>query len=843
MRSSGKSFEPVNGEVINTEEKALWQVDVALPVPIRKTFSYLIPEGWDSKGIQEGRRVLVPFGSRIMFGVTWSEPTHFKDVEQKQKYRRLIHYEAELQILSPEIKKLVQWMQNYYQAPLGELLKMALPPGVLEHRDPVFELSPKGRTHMEAGAAQPGTSFTGPDAELSFLAGGPLTRKEWSRVAGHSITMKSITRWESLGLVRPIFPGKAAPSTPRVPVVEVTQLGQSLALEEVRKRLRKDEILSFLKARVGPVRVSVVKELFPTAFPYLKKLEKAGLIVFSEMEEHHFENHEDSAYGARPELNEEQASALQTLNQEIKEKAFSPYLLFGVTGSGKTEVYLRAVEYSLEMGKQALFLVPEIALTPMMRARITQRFGERLAILHSAVPKRERAASWARILAGKVDVVLGARSGIFAPLPRLGLIIVDEEHDTSYKQAEGPRYQARDLALVRGKFSRAVVVLGSATPSLESWKNAEDGKFGLITLSERATQAALPAVDIVDMREEFKAQRKRPVFSRLLLSTLQQVLSKDEQAMLLLNRRGYHSFLLCRRCGQSAQCTNCDVTLTYHKKNHQMKCHYCDYSCCIPDSCVHCGAHDALLQFFGEGTQLVQEELEKLFPGTQIDRLDRDRLTRKDDLESILTKFRQGETRVLIGTQMIAKGHDFHNVTLVGILNADQGLRIPDFRSAENTFQLITQVAGRSGRGQKAGRVIIQSYMPEHYSIQCAKTHDFRSFVNRELLFREGMFYPPYSFLLNLVVQNRDENLARQVSDLLVNLLRKTNASEHIRFLGPVKAPVSKVKGKYRYQILIKSESRKVLNGMAREVVHHLERNQQFKNIEVFLDVDPFQFS
>jgi primosomal protein N' (replication factor Y) len=812
----------------------LQQVSVALPVPLRKTFSYLIPDDLDPETILEGRRILVPFGPRIMFGVTWSRPQPFTDWDHVHKYRYLIHYESDIQILSDEIRSLIQWMESYYLSPVGELLKCCLPPGVLEQKDPLYSVTAKGKRVL----AQKGES-----TELVHILDDGLTRKAWSLRHGSNVTMKQIRAWERKGIIRPHFPGTLTPSTPRIPVIRLTETGRSLDVLKLKRTPRRSEILGFLQKQNSDYPVDSLKQIFPTASNHLKKLADSEFLRIIMRERHEFELQETSPFGSRPELRPSQQKALELLSGALQAGEYKAFLLFGITGSGKTEVYLRAIEECLNQGKQALLLVPEIALTPLMKTRILQRFGKRLAILHSAIALKERKENWSRVLAGKVDLVLGARSGIFAPLPRLGLIIVDEEHDSSYKQGDGPRYHARDLALVRAKASRAVTVLGSATPSLESWKNARDGKFQLIEMMQRATQALLPEVDIVNMREEFQAQRRRPVFSRTLVRHMKTALEQNEQIMLLLNRRGFHNFLLCRKCGYSLECEHCEVTMTYHKKEHFMKCHYCDSTCPVPTKCPCCDAEGVLLQFFGEGTQLIMEQAGNLFPDAVIDRLDRDRLTRRDALESILDKFREGRTQILIGTQMIAKGHDFHNVTLVGILNADQGLRIPDFRCAENTFQLLTQVAGRSGRGKKSGRVVIQTYMPEHYSIQSAKKHDFVAFSERELVFREGMFYPPYSFLFNMIFQSRHEQSAREAGHNLLERIQLSQKRGELQILGPVKAGVGKIKNMYRFQILVKAGSRRMLNDFAKRALYYLKDTATFKDVEVFFDMDPIQFT
>ncbi|PIE89040.1 MAG: primosomal protein N' [Acidobacteria bacterium] len=815
------------------DTQKVWLMDVALPVPLKQTFTYRVPSYMEVEKMDRGRRVLVPFGHRVAFGVSWSGAYLLDDPKTAKKYRQLITYEEQPVILAPEIAKLVQWMDSYYHAPVGELLKLALPPGVLTRKEPVYKLTEHGRQKMQHIGYHP----------LACLQEKPLSKKAWSALAGENIKTSFLRQCEAENLIQPVFPGAVKTSTPRVKVVVLTEKGQAVTPSELAKTPRRAEIVAFLQRQERNGSLSQLKKQFPTLNHHLKKMIQAGLCRCEMQEAHLHEEIKNGNRGSRPSLKTQQQAVLNSLVEAVQQAEYQSFLLFGVTGSGKTEVYLRTVEACLEQGRQALLLVPEIALTPLMKERITQRFGDHLAILHSAIPKAERAANWARVLAGKVDVVLGARSGIFAPLPRLGLVIVDEEHDLSYKQSEGLRYHARDLAMVRAKLSGAVAVLGSATPSLESWHNAKSGKTILLQMRERATDAALPAVEIVDMRDEFKAQRKRPLISRLLQRRMKAALEQGEQVMLLLNRRGFYNFLLCRKCGWVMECHQCEVSLTYHKTDGFLHCHYCDFKSALPESCTACGALSTLMQFFGEGTQQVQAVLEQLFPAAVIDRLDRDRVKKKGDLEKVLERFRQGSTQILVGTQMIAKGHDFHNVTLVGIVNADQGLRVPDFRSAEHTFQLVTQVSGRSGRGDKPGSVVIQTYMPEHYSMTYAQSHDYPGFVTRELQFRHGLFYPPYSFLVNIVMQHQREDLIRQGAAWVVDFL-KHHAKEHgLTILGPTRAPIGKIKRKFRYQILVKGQSRSRLNAVVKSTVDRALKEKLFPEGAIFLDVDPYHFS
>ena len=533
-------------------------------------------------------------------------------------------------------------------------------------------------------------------------------------------------------------------------------------------------------------------------------------------------------------LNPEQQTAYDTISTAIQSREFRPVLLHGVTGSGKTEVYLNAIDATLALGKNALMLVPEIGLTPAVAGQFHHRFGERVAILHSAFHDTERAQQWRRIRSGEAGVVVATRSGVFAPVQSLGLVIVDEEHDNSYKQQETPRYHGRDVAVMRARDAGAVIVLGSATPSLETRYNAERGKYTRLELPERIERRPMPRVDLIDMRQEFLDTRKQATFSRALVDAVQERLENGEQSMLLLNRRGFSSFIACRACGQRVECANCSVTLTYHRRDRRMLCHYCDYSTRVPDRCPKCQSE--YIQFLGTGSERVEEELHSAFARARVARLDRDTVRGKRDYETILSGFREGSYDILVGTQMIAKGHDIPNVTLVGVINADLGLGLPDFRAAERTFQLLTQAAGRAGRGVTPGIVLIQTLNPDHYAIRCAAAQNYEMFYTKEIEFRRMMWYPPFGALANVVVRATREEDALTRSGALGRVLNP--APEGVKVLGPAPAAVARLKNEYRYQMLVKASSRKRLS----EVLHDLRRfaaHERWNPASLLIDVDP----
>jgi primosomal protein N' (replication factor Y) len=533
-------------------------------------------------------------------------------------------------------------------------------------------------------------------------------------------------------------------------------------------------------------------------------------------------------------FNSAQQAALNRLREAVDARKFSGILLHGVTGSGKTAVYLAGMRAVLEAGRSAILLVPEIGLTPAVAADLHQIFGDEVAILHSALSDKERAQQWHRIKSGDARMVVGTRSAVFAPVADLALIIVDEEHDSSYKQEETPRYHARDIAVVRAKMTNATVVLGSATPSLESYFNAKKNKYALVELPDRVEQRPLPEVEIIDMRQEFQETGHEQVISRKLAAEIKDRFDRKEQVMVLLNRRGYSPVVLCRTCGKTLECQNCAIALTHHKREHKMICHYCGYTAPVPKACVHCGSE--YVYFLGTGSEKLEELLHGMFPQARIARLDRDTVRGHEDFERTLNALSEGELDLLVGTQMIAKGHDIHGVTLVGVVGADSALGLPDFRAAERTFQLLTQVAGRAGRGQSPGKVILQTYFQDHYAVQYAARHDFAGFYDKELRFRSWMHYPPYSALANVLIRSDKLDEALQWSGTLGKWFEQSR-HEGVRVLGPAAAPILRLKRDYRYHFVLKSPSREKLNSTLRAMLAYATR-QKIPRTQVIVDVD-----
>ncbi len=544
-----------------------------------------------------------------------------------------------------------------------------------------------------------------------------------------------------------------------------------------------------------------------------------------------------------PCLTTPQKDVLLKLSDSIAGGNFAVHLLHGITGSGKTEVYMSALEEVIKRGRRGIVLVPEIAITPQLIMRFVSRFGDKVAVLHSGLTEAERRCEWIRIKEGKVDVVIGVRSAIFAPVDKLGLVVVDEEHEHTYKQEEGFRFNARDVAVMRAKLSKATVILGSATPSLESYYNTVVGKYCYLSLPDRINKLPLPPVRVVDLRKKYGFS----IFTDELLDAIRSGIERGEQSLLFLNRRGFSPFLLCLDCGHSPQCPNCSVSLTYHKGDGNLCCHYCDYIIKPPDTCSECKG--CRWKAFGAGTERVEEELKKLLPDARIVRMDRDTTSKRGAHMRIFRSMKNKDADILIGTQMVTKGLDLPDITLVGVLLADATLHLPDFRSGERTFQFLTQVAGRAGRGTKGGDVIVQTFNPEHYAIRHASGHDFKGFYDDESSFRKALGYPPFKRLVRLLIKGNNKDYVASASERLKDILSQ-NSKEGIDILGPVSAPFSKIRGKHRWHIIIKGKDAKTLNRIVRKSLEDLKRQRQGhtttgsvpcmnKSAQVEVDIDP----
>ena len=751
-------------------------VSVALPLPVQTPFTYRVPAPMTLP--ERGVRVLVPFGSRRVVGVVTGPAELRPDMDLKD----VLEVVDEAPLITPPLLDLAAWTADHYLAPPGECYRLVLPPEGVR--------ASKAVARLVDPAAAPG------DPVADALREGPLRLSTLARRLGRDPGSRlARLRRDGSVVVDQDVQARRFRQLRTAVLVEADRQPRGKAQAEVLRRLRE------AGGRARCVDLLVDR---PGLRGALDRLVKMGAIrVDEEREIPPLEIMAGDAPGPFA-ASEDQARVLEVLETAVAQEKYKPFLLHGVTGSGKTEVYFRAAERCLAAQRGALLLVPEIALTPLLLRAAAARFGETVSVLHSGLSAAERHAQWWRIREGFARVVIGARSAVFAPLPDVGLIVVDEEHEASYKQEESPRYHARDVAVVRAKLEGAPVVLGSATPSLESYANTVNGKYRRIVLPARIGPRGLPRVEVVDRRAVLKSGGD-PVLTPPLREALEQRLARKEQALLLLNRRGYATSLVCRECGLPALCPNCSVALTLHRGGGTALCHYCAHESRTPGACLYCKG--AYLRLTGYGTEKVVEAVKAALPEARVDRLDRDLAQRRGAIERVLAAFEKGETDVLVGTQMIAKGHDFPRVTLVGVIDADVGLGLPDFRAAERTFQLLTQVAGRAGRAHLPGEVILQSHLPDHYALRLACAQDYEAFFEREMEFRRTMGYPPATALLNLVLRARDAREAAKAAAALARRLRD-EAGGRYRVLGPATAPLARLRGEHRYQILLKGRRR-----------------------------------
>jgi primosomal protein N' (replication factor Y) len=801
--------------------------DVALPVPLDVVFSYRIPE--DTQPIVGGR-VLVPFRQQRLSGVV----VELHDREPSVSAKSLVSVLDSQPVLDDQLMRLGKWIAGYYLAPLGEVFRSMVPLGAEFKREISYRITEEGlSTLYSAGASgSSARSRKSPEDQLTeisvldYLAGGESAREATLRSALRA--SKSLLA----GMVRKKWIDREDISNLR----GAERFVRVATLKNADGKLNSNQqkLIETLAAAGGKVPLEKLRELdIPRTT--LSTLVKRDLVtITNEPAEFVFSNLKGRLPPLNFTFNAAQDNALEEIRKSVDAGKFSGILLHGITGSGKTAVYLAAMRSVLEAGRSAILLVPEIGLTPAMAADLRHVFADEVAILHSALSNKERAEQWHRIKRGEARMVVGTRSAVFAPVTNLALIIVDEEQDSSYKQEEMPRYHARDVSVMRAKMAEATVVLGSATPSLESYFNAKKNKYTLLQLPDRVERRPLPEVEILDMRQEFQETGSEQVISRKLAAEIKDRLDRKEQVMVLLNRRGYSPVVLCRTCGKKLECKNCAIALTHHKRSHRMECHYCGYIAPIPKACAQCGSE--YVYFLGTGSEKLEELLHGMFPQARIARLDRDTVRGQRDFERALNALNAGDLDLLVGTQMIAKGHDIHGVTLVGVVGADIALGMPDFRAAERTFQLLTQVAGRAGRGGTPGKVVLQTYFPDHYAVQYAAQHDFVGFYEKELRFRSWMHYPPYSALANVLVRSNKLDEALQWSGQLGQWFEKTR-HEGIRVLGPAAAPIVRLKQDYRYHFVLKSASRGKLNALLREMLGYaVER--RIPRTQLIVDVD-----
>jgi primosomal protein N' (replication factor Y) (superfamily II helicase) len=806
--------------------------NVALPVPLRTAFTYAVPEAL-REAIRPGSRVLVPFRKKSLVGVVVD---FVERAPEGTKIREITKALDFVPALTPKLIELAQWIAGYYLAPIGEVFRAMLPPVTELKTKRQILLTEAGREAAESlSGGELSHGLTGEEAE--FLAElkekmGVLQPGPAARLGVDGATLQRLQR-RGLIEIRESVEGRKR-KTQRVIAWKVT------AEERTRDELaEKEKVRALLETERGPLPMPQLLKLAGVSRALVERMLRDGLLESWEEPIDPAEDPFDAGYEPPAhELNAEQEGALKAIRGRFELGEFGVLLLHGVTGSGKTEVYLRAVQETLARRKTAIVLVPEIALTLWIGRQCRAWFGARfegVAVLHSALSDVERAREWRRVRTGEARVVVGTRSAVFAPLENLGLIIVDEEQENSYKQEETPRYHGRDVAIVRAKAEGAVALLGSATPSLETYHHARSGKYELLTLASRVENRSLASVEIVDLREEFQQTHQTSPISATLHAGIEECLTQGTQALVLINRRGYSWSVLCRSCGASVQCANCSISMTHHKSRNRLECHYCGSVQQVPKQCPKCQSQ--YVYFFGEGSEHLEERLRKEFPGARIARLDRDTARTKRQYQETLGAFAGGALDILVGTQMLAKGHDFQRVTLVGVISADSALSLPDFRAAERTFQLLTQVAGRAGRGELPGRVLIQTFYPEHYAIQDAVQQDYAAFFEREMHFRRMMAYPPFTSLANVIV--RDTSLekairwARQLSEYF-----SPQDGKEARVLGPATAPLARLKKEHRFQFLLKSPKRSVLTKLLSGAMAYCDA-KEIPQTAVIVDMDP----
>jgi len=801
----------------------------ALSVPVKGTFDYGVPEDLASAA-RVGCRVLVPFNRRKITGYVLETRFESPGRELKEIIDILDIEPVFLQKMVP----FFEWLADYYIHPIGMVIRSALP----ETHFKTANLTEKGAAELTGSLFPVETAEIlswirdHPEARLPWPLKTiyPLQEKGWIRIEGR-VKNSEITNPYELKFIRP--KNNLDPQT-------------LLAQRRTPSTAANEEAFLAEVFQSGAILLSELTNRFKNGAYLVDKWVKKGML-----ETQCIPVHRGPGLAALPppappgELHAHQQQALNRIREGLDARAFASFLLYGVTGSGKTEVYYRAVVHAIQMGRQAILMAPEISLVGYLEGLFRSRLGERVAVYHSGLTQRERHYQWMRMIRGEVDLVVGARSALFAPLPALGLIIVDEEHDSAYVQEErrgGPHYQARDAAVVRGKMEGALVILGSGTPSVQTYQNSISGRYRLLTMPERVENRPLPEVEIVDMKEETDGRGKQKMISPRLFKAIGDSLAAGDQAILFLNRRGFHRLYLCRACGQSISCPNCDVALTFHLQEDRLICHYCGFTCGTKVLCAACG--QGRFKAYGFGTEKLEQEVHRLFPEARISRMDADATRRKGEASRILRQFGRRETDILVGTQMITKGHDFPHVTLVGVIAAELSLSFPDFRAGERTFQLLSQVAGRAGRGTRNGRVIIQTFNPDHYVVRSAMAHDFRSFFDKEQGLRKALDYPPFCSLACLRLQGTDkkktDEAARQLgTDLRTILRRWPRRGKEIQVLGPVEAPIARIKGKTRWQLLVKSKSPALL----RHLLMEIERSSKWlrsQGVYLLSDVDPY---
>ncbi len=806
-------------------------LEVAVDAPFDHSLTYSLPAGMELPMV--GRRLLVPLGRRFVTGYLMGHAAR-PDADIKIKpVKEILDNEP----LFPEsIIPFYRWVSTYYQHPLGPTIKAALPGGLSPRSGFQLVLTDRGREHLKRSATESQEDLFWLDPLLEKGRLSSTVSRRVARKKGSSF----LSKWEADGWIEIDRTVEGArlrekyETYVRLPDdVPRKQDDTSLKPAEKKTLALLDQLFGTDSGSKSLPRRKVTEQ-YKGAAKALKSLADKGMVIVQEQQVYR-----DPFGGYVPcfeiplQLTDEQQEVLKKIIAAIQLKHFSPFLLHGVTGSGKTEVYLRAAAETIKQGRGVVVLVPEIALATQLEGHFLARFGKLVALLHSGLSRGERLDQWLRLVRGEASIVIGARSAIFAPLADVGLIIVDEEHDSSYKQEDGLRYHGRDLAVLRASQGNAVVLLGTATPSITSYHHAMHGKYELLCMEKRIEDRPLPDVEIVDLSMVKTVSGRAPYFSNKLVKALKTGLANGEQSILFLNRRGYARYVICKDCGHVIQCPHCNVSLTYHKQKNRLICHHCDFLVTSAQLCPNCQSTRFIPMGFG--TEKLEQELIKLFPGARINRLDRDTGSKRNDFLAILKAMHEGDIDILVGTQMIAKGHHFPNVTLVGVVWGDVGLGVPDFRAGEKTFQLISQVSGRAGRGEKPGRVLIQTHQADHYCISLAREHNYKELYEREIALRKGLDFPPFSRLINIKIEGPEEKKVTSTATLLADRARKIAGGRPVTVMGPVPAPLERLRDNYRWQLILKGQSVDDLHYISRV----LAEKKTERNVKVMVDVDP----
>jgi len=806
--------------------------EVVFNLPIKEVFTYKIPPEFIGK-VQVGMRVFVPFGRRRITGYVVALSAKW---DKEFKLKSISDLPDTKPVVGEEILTLTKWLSSYYQCTWGEAIRAALPAGLDDESREEFSVAEVGAEALQKSSLSKSAALL-----LHFIGEHKKTTlKQCQKALGKKFSAYALAHLKQDGLLTSTE--TLHKSTLAYQFLKTVRLKSDLpAAEQIEQLLQRSPKQKMVYDHLikGEISTASLEKQVKGSAAALRSLKEKGLVeIFSKKIER--KSHVDISsqpIGPSLKFTPEQKKVFVKLDAAIQAEKFQTFLLHGVTGSGKTEIYIRCIQKVLEQGKTAIMMVPEISLTPQTVERFRQRFGDRVAILHSGLSQKERFVEWKKIHDKQVSIAVGARSAVFAPFTNLGIIVIDEEHDGSYKQDSTPRYHARDTAVMRARSQNAVVLLGSATPSLESIHNTQLDKYKYLSLEKRVGDRMLPLVSLVDMRRERKEFKNFSILSGQLIAAIRDRLSRKEQIFLFLNRRGTARFVYCPDCGYVVECNHCSVTLTFHSNDDRLLCHYCNFTARMPGHCLECQGD--VIRFSGFGTQKLEEETRKLFPDARITRLDRDTTQGKSAFADMHRNMQSGDIDILIGTQMITKGHDFPNVTLVGVVAADIALNIPDFRSCERAFQLMTQVAGRAGRGKVPGKVIIQTNNPDHYMFEFVMEHDVKAFHDKELKFRKRLNYPPYTRMIALEVVCENETQGQNaIGKLRQSLARLVSREKAVELMGPSKAALYRIQNKFRWHLILRGGNMKQLQNILLKCPE-INAPKAHGKVKLTVDVDP----